>query len=369
MKCIAIVTYYAVTNIGDKILTETLCKLFQDNGVKTKIVDINGRYCYKYHGLVHKLEVLYVNHFRNDTFEDYFKQQLQDVDLVLFGGGAILDFQVTNISNKISVIVEIASSLNKPVAFHSVGLWGEKYDNEKARLLRKALNSANTVFVSVRERCNDVNTYFMDKNHYAVQTFDTALLSGYSYGIKPQENSEKTIGINIISPNAFFYNQISHNVETINNIYISIYHDLENRGYNCFFFTNGVPADNKYLTELLRKHNIDSTKQIKTNSLTGRKFLDILNQFNGVISSRLHTSICCYSLKIPTIALGWENKFSEFYSNISHLDRLVDIRNIKNVSIPLLLESAIKDNYNIPVYDKNYQLVLDGIQKVLNLIK
>ena len=43
---IAVVTYYAVTNIGDRILTDTLCWMLSSH--QTQIVDINGRYPYKF---------------------------------------------------------------------------------------------------------------------------------------------------------------------------------------------------------------------------------------------------------------------------------------------------------------------------------
>lgn len=45
---IAIVTYYAVTNIGDRILTDTLKWMLSAHNVT--IVDINGRYPYRFWG-------------------------------------------------------------------------------------------------------------------------------------------------------------------------------------------------------------------------------------------------------------------------------------------------------------------------------
>lgn len=43
---IAIVSYYAVTNIGDRILSETLRWMLTPH--KVQIVDINGRYPYRF---------------------------------------------------------------------------------------------------------------------------------------------------------------------------------------------------------------------------------------------------------------------------------------------------------------------------------
>ena len=45
---IAIVSYYAVTNIGDRILSETLRWMLAPH--KVQIVDINGRYPYRFSG-------------------------------------------------------------------------------------------------------------------------------------------------------------------------------------------------------------------------------------------------------------------------------------------------------------------------------
>ena len=162
---IAVVSFYAVTNIGDKILTDTVCWFLKNSGYRYKIVDLNGRYFYRFSGFIGKIERLIVGLFiRRETSEQvnvYFLRKLCHSSLILFAGGAILDTKITNCSERIFQIIKIAEQYKIPVVFNSVGLCGNDYNSIKGVNLLYSLSSNIVKSISVRERISDVNKYLI----------------------------------------------------------------------------------------------------------------------------------------------------------------------------------------------------------------
>lgn len=183
---IAVVTYYAVTNIGDRILTDVLCWLLKGNDVH--VVDLNGRYAYRFNGLLGKIERRMASCFlARNSFEEiksYFYRKLKNMDLIIFGGGQVADMKYTECSRNILSIIEIAEQINIPVAFHAIGLGGSDYFGENAQRLKSSFSSKNIVSLTVRERKHDVENHLLGNSSIQVrQIADTAVWAKECYGV------------------------------------------------------------------------------------------------------------------------------------------------------------------------------------------
>jgi exopolysaccharide biosynthesis predicted pyruvyltransferase EpsI len=140
---------------------------------------------------------------------------------------------------------------------------------------------------------------------------------------------------------------------------------LKERGYKCLFFINGPQRDVDFVNTFKNYYGIPSNKFL-SNDVTrdGKLFLSTLSQFSLVISSRLHTSICCYSLKIPTLSLSWDKKINEFYGNIGREQWILGENDICKISEKI--ENALTLGYDANHYDVYNNTVKHFLKMVLN---
>lgn len=316
---IALVTFYAVTNIGDRIVTDTVKWFLRNHEVE--IVDLNARYAYRFTGLAGKLERRIASAFVRRTTPAqryaYFERCIRGKDLVLFGGGQVLDMAYTDCASGIQMIVSLAEKYRVPVAFHAVGLAGDDYDGRRADSLRRALGSPMVVSVSVRERLDDVKNRLVSADRRVDLVADTAVWSAQAYQVAPRKYRFPAVrvGINIVRQEMLRgYYGLPEDSEVLIEGYATLYRRMTDRGCDCYFFTNGVPADMKTVEAVRSRLQLGEDRIVRMGDRNGgRDFLVMLREFDFVVSSRLHTSICCYSLRLPTVALPWDDKFLEFY--------------------------------------------------------
>lgn len=174
------------------------------------------------------------------------------------------------------------------------------------------------------------------------------------------------VGINIIRKEV--YEQYFPYRESIVDVYVKIYKEMENQGYECYFFTNGVLADESTLQEVISTLHLSFNKVVSPKSrLSGRDFVQMLTQFDFIVSCRLHTSICCFSLGIPTVAIPWDDKFKEFYSSSGQLSRCIDSKD-NLATIIRKINSIIKKEYSILNYDEFRNTVKYSLLNLLSTI-
>ena len=146
-----------------------------------------------------------------------------------------------------------------------------------------------------------------------------------------------------------------------------MYLGFKSLGYNVRFFTNGVDKDNETISNIKEKLGLKEDCISNFTKGKGKSFLKMLCDFDLVVSSRLHTSICCYSLKIPTIALAWDDKFQEFYKNSKQYEHYInDYNNIDNIIE--LCKSIIENGYEYKDYIQYRKTIKQHIQEVLSRV-
>lgn len=360
---VCLITYYAVTNIGDKILTDVVSWMLRNHGHQVSIVDINARYPYKYRGILGWFEKIYCNCFIHRKSyanrQKYFEKKIKKTDYILFGGGQILQPSHCIVNENINIITKIAEKQNIPISYNAIGFFKAK-SSDLCDELRMSLSSPQIRYFTCRESINkfvDFNVF--NANVIFRQVCDTAVWSCEAYEIKHRDiKTIKTIGINVIYAEAFNLSFESTPTNEIVNAYVRIYNVITSLGYDCYFFTNGVKKDDDTLHTIISLLSLNK-KNIKTATVQndGKSFLNLLNEFDFIISSRLHTSICAYSLKIPTISLSWDSKIQDFYSQIGFSENVLKISSKydKEFFFQLIKKSITmyKDDFHYKTYKES----------------
>lgn len=369
---IILVSFYAVTNIGDKILTQCVSKFLKDKGHSVKIVDLNGRSIIEEDDtcdirLKKQRQSEQIKSDRNRYIE-YFIQELSFCDLVLFAGGAILDVRSEGVAENILSIVSLAKERNIPVGFNSAGFFGSDLDGESGQILRKALLSSNVKWISVRERAVDMSYLLEGQKPFSV-CCDPAVWAKEIYDIERHttiDGGGSLVGINLISEIAYAFSE--NGIFDIRQTYNNLYLKLTDLGYECRFFINGPQRDIEFAKSFMEQFHIPANLMLPDSiTKSGKAFLSSLSKFSFVISSRLHTSICCYSLRIPSFCLSWDMKMNEFYKNIGR-DEWV-LRDNEVDYIAPQINSALTIRYDDSQYNTYRNTVVEYLDSILHQIR
>ena len=318
-----LVSFYAVQNIGDRILTDCVSKLLSKKGISCQIVDIQGRFAFSDTDTEEqrkmKRKLSEKNAFQT-AFSLFLDRVLCGCSLVLFAGGAILDVVQDPIAKNIFLICDKANSLGIPVAFNAVGFYGNLEDNEdRSDYLRQALMLPKVKWISVRERASDMYSLLGRRKEFT-QCCDTAVWAGELFNVSHNDISSRNIGINVVSPEYF----IGKSIMSVKTFYLDLYMRLTASGFTCSFFTNGSPRDYIFAKDLVQELGLPYNAVSGFNSYDCHSFLILLSKYSLIISSRLHTSVCSYSLKIPALCVAWDKKQKEFYEQIGKPDWLIE---------------------------------------------
>lgn len=325
-----LVSFYAVQNIGDRILTDCVRKLLSKRGISSQILDIQGRCAFSNTDTKEERELKIKLSEKNTSttgFSVYLDRILCDCSLVLFAGGAILDVVQDSIAKNIFLICNKAYKLGIPVAFNAVGFYGNISDNDRSNYLRQALLLPNVKWISVRERANDMEK-LLDGRKEFTQCCDPAVWAGDLFNISHIDVSNNIVGINVVSP-AYFKGKSMISIEAF---YSDLYMRLTESGFQCIFFTNGTPQDYLFANDLIQKFHLPNDILVEFNSFDCHSFLDQLSKYSLTISSRLHTSICSYSLRIPSLCFAWDIKMNEFYEQIGKPEWLIEQSEVSSIT-------------------------------------
>lgn len=107
-------------------------------------------------------------------------------------------------------------------------------------------------------------------------------------------------------------------------------------------FCNGSEADYKMLKNIVNRKNLNKDQYL-IRPKTAQDLVNIISNFDKIISFRLHSHIIASSIGIPTIGISWEKKVNQFFHNLGLEYRCKTI-NDKVEDIINLLEIINNDN-------------------------
>ena len=337
MKNIMLIGLKYDKNIGDSIIGENLKWILDNNYNNLNInscdlkarVNPNDKMSFFTRGCLHyfqKIKSRKIKFFlcefafclgENRKIKKYYYKKLNSIDMCIFAGGGIIECEHYYSYHYIKLITKICEKKNIEIIYNAVGFNGTYNPNYKGYIiLKRALNSRCVSHISVRENINEILKYGIQN---ATLVCDPGCFSNFTYNIFRKKTN--TIGISVVRPNIFSEFGFHMDEFTLINFYHELIIRLQNNKYDYQFFTNGDDSDGYFIKKIFEKFSDIKNKSILVPK-SGEELINILSNFRVIVCSRMHASICSYSLNIPSINLCWNEKIFFFYENIDYKNRI-----------------------------------------------
>ena len=385
MKKVAVIGLYAIKNAGDNILCEATQYLIKQKNPEVQIVevDVNPR-IKSYKGLelipfwISKVLIRisgsifkYENSSKFRYYYEYFmwwlkinrkfKTQLKDVDAIVFAGGGFLKFRTQGLNYYVEQIMKIAKKNNIPVMMNGVGIEGYSETDIRCQRLKKAINQDCFKVITTRDDIDTLkNNYIVNPNTKIAHVGDPALWVPECYNMKRNENPSNVVGINVIRGRVYqAYGNTLSEFELLN-FYKKLVQGVEERGWDWVLFSNGMAADQKFGTMLLRALGCRDRTKILPTANNSVDFLEQIRSFKLVFGARLHACITSYALDVPVVGLIWSEKLRIFADVIGKKNSYFEESELNIDNILDAMEREMNSNYDKSIRDdlrartKNY---------------
>lgn len=178
--------------------------------------------------------------------------------------------------------------------------------------------------------------------------------------MKRNENPSNVVGINVIRGRVYqAYGNTLSEFELLN-FYKKLVQGVEERGWDWVLFSNGMAADQKFGTMLLRALGCSDRTKILPTANNSVDFLEQIRSFKLVFGARLHACITSYALDVPVVGLIWSEKLRIFADVIGKKNSYFEESELNIDNILDAMEREMNSNYDKSIRDdlrartKNY---------------
>lgn len=317
MKNILLVGLIYDSNLGDQAIyfsTKNMVEEVVGTDFEIRMIDLYGRT--KQQKPQNKIIKKIRNkiHPSNNNAKDICKKlELQlpeicdDTRAIIFVGGGLIKYKHQIIAEPMITVLNYAEKKNIPVMLSAVGVEGYSETNDLCQQLKHAINQKCVKAITTRDDLELLkSSYVSNKNIVVGRVADPACSINKLYK-KPQNNGTKPIGLGIGRKGLFADYENSISDEYIADFWIKLYRLIVENGYECYFFTNGLPADDAFAKEIMKKNNIPA-KFLLHRPSNMDELISQITSFQGMVVTRLHSSIIGYSYRIPCVSLVWNQK-------------------------------------------------------------
>ncbi|MBX9458399.1 MAG: polysaccharide pyruvyl transferase family protein [Rhizobium sp.] len=330
-------------NLGDGLLALCLEKALAEGGedVKVETIDLAGRTAF---GSTHRrrttaLRVL--EHLPSPIRRALvaailsrkmkglrlkYDRALRSADAIVLGGGNLFQDDDLNFPIKVAAALDCVARSGKPLAIHAVGVSARW--SGKARDLFGRISRTNLVSVSVRDDVSLANwkIHFPDGPVPSIAP-DPGLLAN-ELSLPDVEIAHifrrKMLGVCVTAPMILRrHASIDPAAIPLSGLadYSELIRNAIDRGYRVNLFTNGAREDQSFAERVAGLPELATIVRDGRLSLAERPerpedLLVLLQSATVVLAHRLHACIACYSLGIPHVGLGWDNKLPGFFDRV-----------------------------------------------------
>lgn len=369
MKSIVIVGWdKSLNNVGDQILIDTvhfLCENASDYNIvnmdwentnRSVIVKI-GREIFYYlllafnwvpwegTGYLTKIRYQMTKLWVESGVKFYYKRCFDNNECIgVIDAGGALKYKTQNQNYFIEILIDVASKNNIPVMLNALGLEGYSENDIRCRELIKTINKPNVKYITTRDNIDLLKSKFIfSPNICAAKVGDPALWIPEVYQIKRNKKAS-VIGVNLIREDAFKdYGYYYKSPEEVFKLYCDVVHELEIKGLDWVFFTNGMDRDIDFGNRLIERLGCTKSKLLPI-SKTPKEYVQMVADFKGVIGGRLHAAITAYSLDVPVTAFVWSEKIRYFASTVGLSDYFLEGSAITGKELVNAMIKAIHDD-------------------------
>lgn len=326
MKNILLVGEWQSTNLGDKVLCNCCyqylkANLSDCNFIKFDLSNSNRGekllnkiyaltefafgYITRIRGRNSSTRILILSKMRSKIFTARDLKRLPTIDCIIFCGGQIFLHYFTY---GVYEIVKYAERNNIPLILNACG--GSDWKGRCAKIITRCINSPVVKSLTVRDNIK----FFRKINTSAKLVPDTALLASDYYDVTLHMTPVVGLGVmSYESIDAILKGRISKT--DLISFWRKLIAKIEEANLSWQFFTNGSPNDYNFALEILSELGYGNLNlHLCPRPETDVQLVDLIAQFQSIVSFRLHSHIIAYSLALPSYGLAWDNKVIDFFA-------------------------------------------------------
>lgn len=261
---------------------------------------------------------------------NYFKSCITtNIDCAVFCGGQLIN---SSFIYQMNTITGILSKNRIPVIYSGVGIG--RLNIWQKRMFNRMLNYKNVVGITCRCDSKRFNETLRLKSLKARESFDPAIFTPLVYNISRKKSD--VVGLGIMRSSRFTDLEASK-------FWLSIILELESRNIKWKMFYTGSLDDYELAISILSKLGLSNEKNnyINKEINTPRDFLNEISYFDRLISFRLHSHILAFALGIPSVAIKWDEKITDFFKKVNRTDSVFTLSsNAKDI-----VDSVLSNQY------------------------
>ena len=307
-------------------------------------------------------------HGRNyrKRMNQFFEMKFKDVDFIVVDGAGLLEYSYNEYQWSLLLVSEYAEKKKIPVVYNAIGRAGEFNEKDfRSTILKKALQSDSVKYVSARDSVKTVQVC-------AGVEKKVKLLADAAFWLKETYNFEinrdrRKIGIGLIRGNSLSGYGVEFEEEDWLTLFSEIAKELARKGYEYEFFTNGLPDDVKLGKKILTNLNLSDSYLV----LRPERDLELystINQYQAIITCRMHSSIAAFTLEIPSIILSWNDKVDKLMEIIGYPQRAIKLNDFNAEYIVDTMEKALEDGVDKKKLDKMKEKARESVSDYTGLI-
>lgn len=357
------VVNYSFTQRGRK-LDECYEKLKQkrietDSRLKIKLIDRVRAGIFK-HG----------ENYRKRMAE-FFDERLSGVDFIVVDGAGLLEYSYNEYEWSLMLISRYAEKHGVDIVYNAIGRAGEFNRHDLgAKVLRRALNSPRVKYISARDSSENVQECAGSK-HQVKLLADAAFWMKETYGMEDCPERKK-IGIGLIRGNSLTGYGEDYDDDNWVRLFCDIARELEKKGYEYEFFTNGLPGDIALGYRVIGKLGLSGSKLV-TKPSCDLELYSKINEYKALITCRMHSSIAAFTLKIPSVILSWNDKVDKLMAIAGYPERAITTDNFNAEYIVGSMEKALTEGVSDECLEsmkaKAHESVADYIDLIAEVAK
>ncbi len=325
--------YYNYSPKG--IATEKLFLALKKRGLQTENKFIKNAIA----RLRHTLWLNGINYKKR--LNSYFEEKLKGADFIVIDGAGLLEYSYNEYQWPLLLISEYAEKHNLNVVYNSIGRAGAFDERDfGSKLLKRALQSPAVKSISARDNPEAVQAC-AGGAHEVKLLADAAFWMKEAYQI-PDRTDRTKVGIGIIRGNSLQGYGVDFGTNDWVNLFAKIAYELQERGHEFEFFTNGLPADTVLGRKILKKLKLPS-KYLVTRPVDDGPLVDTINGYKGIITCRMHSSIAAFTMGVPSVILSWNDKVEKLMEIIGYPDRAIKQDQFDAVYIVDKLEQSLSE--------------------------
>ncbi len=333
MKSIILFGFFNSNNIGDRVISEIICRNLSSQFKVTCCSNEGDFVLYNkyvneklnlYEKIKHRICLCCGRLYKSPKYKAFiktYKEALKHSSAIIFGGGNLLmDYSEKTLSfAKYNEYMTLANECGKKCYAISIGI-GPFATAKQRKMAIRTLNKCR--YVSFRDKSSyDLFINNGGEKKIAHISMDPVFTLPY---VKKKVKTCDTIAVNIVNP--YWYGSVY--TGKVLNDYVRLIKQLSKK-----YPSMRIALFSTELNDMAGVKYVYSETCSRTNVFMERteeldELKSLYDRSRVVIGTRMHSLIIAYSCKVPVVGLSWSEKVSSFFEIIDQPTRCIKLNDL-----------------------------------------